>query len=34
MAGNELTPEEGFRLLDEVFGFASAPPTRGCRKLL
>jgi hypothetical protein len=28
---NELTPEEGFRRLNELFGSndASAPPTRG-----
>ena len=34
MAGSELTPEEGFRLLDEVFGAEdpSAPPTRTHRK--
>jgi hypothetical protein len=32
MADHELTPEEGLRLLDEVFGSASAPPTRTCRK--
>jgi len=32
MADHELRPEEGLRLLDEVFGSASAPPTRGRRK--
>jgi len=34
MAGHELTPEEGLRLLDELFGSEdpNAPPTRGRRK--
>jgi hypothetical protein len=34
MADHELTPEEGFRGLNELFGSddPSAPPTRGCRK--
>jgi hypothetical protein len=34
MADHELTREEGFRLLDEVFGSKdpSTPPTRGRRK--
>ena len=34
MADHELTPEEGFRRLNELFGSddPSAPPTRGCRK--
>jgi hypothetical protein len=34
MADHELTPEEGFRGLHELFGpdDPSAPPTRGCRK--
>ena len=32
MADHELRPEEGLQLLDEVFGSASAPPTRGRRK--
>ena len=35
MASHELTPEEGFRLLNEVFGAKdpSAPPTRTHRIL-
>jgi hypothetical protein len=34
MADHELTPEEGLRLLDELFGSEdpNAPPTRGRRK--
>ena len=34
MADHELTPEEGLRLLDELFGYEdpNAPPTRGRRK--
>jgi hypothetical protein len=36
MADHQLTPEEGLRLLDELFGSEdpSAPPTRGRRKYL
>jgi hypothetical protein len=34
MADHELTPEEGLRLINEIFGYEdpSAPPTRGCHK--
>ena len=34
MADHELTPEEGLRLFNEIFGSedASRPPTRTCRK--
>jgi hypothetical protein len=34
VADHELTPEEGLRGLNELFGSkdASAPPSRGCRK--
>ena len=33
MAGHELTPEEAFRTLAELFADdPSAPPNRGCRK--
>jgi hypothetical protein len=35
MADHELTPEEGFQALAELFSDdPSAPPTRGCRKYL
>jgi hypothetical protein len=36
MADYELTPEEGIRLFNEIFGSedAAAPPTRTCRKYL
>ena len=32
MADHELTPEEGLRLIDEILGSASRPPTRTSRK--
>ena len=36
MADHELTPEDGLRGLNELFGSEdpSAPPTRGCHKYL